>query len=230
MSSIVSPTTNNSRIQSLDLLRGIAILGILIMNIQSFAMPSAAYSNPLAYGDLTGLNLWTWILSHLFADQKFMSIFSVLFGAGIVLITEKKEVLTGSSAKLHYTRNGLLLLIGLLHAHVIWYGDILVAYALCSFLVYPLRKLSSRKLLITGLLLVSVPSILNGLFQFSLPYMPATEVQDLRMDWAPSSDMIEQEIAAFTGSLSHQITQNSQQALFLETFVLLFYFFGELEG
>ena len=152
------------------------------------------------------------------------------FGAGIVLITEKKEVLTGSSAKLHYTRNGLLLLIGLLHAHVIWYGDILVAYALCSFLVYPLRKLSSRKLLITGLLLVSVPSILNGLFQFSLPYMPATEVQDLRMDWAPSSDMIEQEIAAFTGSPSHQITQNSQQALFLETFVLLFYFFGELEG
>ena len=119
------------------------------MNIQSFAMPSAAYSNPLAYGDLTGLNLWTWILSHLFADQKFMSIFSVLFGAGIVLITEKKEFQTGSSAKLHYTRNGLLLLIGLLHAHLIWYGDILVAYALCSFLVYPLRKLSSRKLLIT---------------------------------------------------------------------------------
>ena len=90
MSPTASPTAKNSRIQSLDLLRGIAILGIPIMNIQSFAMPSAAYSNPLAYGDLTGLNLWTWILSHLFADQKFMSIFSVLFGAGIVLITEKK--------------------------------------------------------------------------------------------------------------------------------------------
>ena len=78
------------------------------MNIQSFAMPSAAYSNPLAYGDLTGLNLWAWILSHLFADQKFMSIFSVLFGAGIILITEKKELLTGSSVKLHYTRNLIL--------------------------------------------------------------------------------------------------------------------------
>lgn len=230
MSPTASPTTNNSRIQSLDLLRGIAILGILIMNIQSFAMPSAAYSNPLAYGDLTGLNLWTWILSHLFADQKFMSIFSVLFGAGIVLITEKKEFQTGSSAKLHYTRNGLLLLIGLLHAHVIWYGDILVAYALCSFLVYPLRKLSSRKLLITGLLLVSVPSILNGLFQFSLPFIPATEVLELRMDWAPSSDMIEQEIAAFTGSLSHQITQNSQQALFLETFVFMILFLWRAGG
>ena len=230
MSSFVSPTTTNSRIQSLDLLRGIAILGILIMNIQSFAMPSAAYSNPMAYGDVTGLNLWTWILSHLFADQKFMSIFSVLFGAGIVLLTEKKELQTGSSAKIHYTRNGLLLLIGLLHAHLIWYGDILVAYALCSFLVYPLRKLSSRKLLITGILLVSVPSILNGLFQFSLPYMPATEVQDLRMDWAPSSDMIEQEIAAFTGTLSNQITQNSQQALFLETFVFMILFLWRAGG
>ena len=95
MSSFVSPTTTNSRIQSLDLLRGIAILGILIMNIQSFAMPSAAYSNPMAYGDVTGLNLWTWILSHLFADQKFMSIFSVLFGAGIVLLTEKKGITNG---------------------------------------------------------------------------------------------------------------------------------------
>ena len=221
MESLVSPIDKINRIQSLDLLRGIAILGILIMNIQSFAMPSAAYSNPMAYGDLTGLNLWAWILSHLFADQKFMSIFSVLFGAGIILITEKKELLTGSSVKLHYTRNLILLLIGLIHAHLIWYGDILVAYALCSFLVYPLRKLSPRKLLITGIMIVSVPSILNGLFQFFLPYMPASELQDLRMDWAPTNELIEQEITAFSGSLSSQIKINSQKALFLETFVFL---------
>ena len=230
MESLVSPIDKINRIQSLDLLRGIAILGILIMNIQSFAMPSAAYSNPLAYGDLTGLNLWAWILSHLFADQKFMSIFSVLFGAGIILITEKKELLTGSSVKLHYTRNLILLLIGLIHAHLIWYGDILVAYALCSFLVYPLRKLSPRKLLITGIMIVSVPSILNGLFQFFLPYMPASELQDLRMDWAPTNELIEQEITAFSGSLSSQIKINSQKALFLETFVFLILFLWRAGG
>ena len=226
----MKPVENTNRLQSLDLLRGIAILGILIMNIQSFAMPSSAYNNPLAFGDLSGFNKITWILSHLFADQKFMSIFSILFGAGIVLITEKKELLTGSSVKLHYTRNLILLLIGLLHAHLIWYGDILVAYALCSFIVYPLRKLSPRKLLITGLLIVSVPSILNGLFQFSLPYMPASELQDLRMDWAPTNELIEQEITAFSSSLSSQIKINSQKALFLETFVFLILFLWRAGG
>jgi len=226
----MNPVEKTNRIQSIDLLRGIAILGILIMNIQSFAMPSAAYNNPLAFGDLTGLNKMTWILSHLFADQKFMSIFSILFGAGIILITEKKELFTGSSLKLHYTRNLILLLIGLLHAHLIWYGDILVAYALCSFIVYPLRKLSPKKLLITGLLIVSVPSFLNGFFQFSLPYMPASELQDLRLDWAPTNELIEQEITAFTGSISSQIKINSQQALFLETFVFLIQFLWRAGG
>ena len=226
----MNPVEKTNRIQSIDLLRGIAILGILIMNIQSFAMPSAAYNNPLAFGDLTGLNKMTWILSHLFADQKFMSIFSILFGAGIILITEKKELFTGSSLKLHYTRNLILLLIGLLHAHLIWYGDILVAYALCSFIVYPLRKLSPRKLLISGLLIVSVPSFLNGFFQFSLPFMPASELQDLRLDWAPTNELIEQEITAFTGSISSQIKINSQQALFLETFVFLIQFLWRAGG
>ena len=226
----MNPVEKTNRIQSIDLLRGIAILGILIMNIQSFAMPSAAYNNPLAFGDLTGLNKMTWILSHLFADQKFMSIFSILFGAGIILITEKKELLTGSSLKLHYTRNLILLLIGLLHAHLIWYGDILVAYALCSFLVYPFRKLSPKKLLITGLLILSIPSFLNGFFQFSLPYMPASELQDLRLDWAPTNELIEQEITAFTGSISSQIKINSQQALFLETFVFLIQFLWRAGG
>jgi len=226
----MKPVEKTNRIQSLDLLRGIAILGILIMNIQSFAMPSSAYNNPLAFGDLSGFNKITWILSHLFADQKFMSIFSILFGAGIVLFTEKKELLTGSSVKLYYTRNLILLLIGLLHAHLIWYGDILVAYALCSFLVYPFRKLSPKKLLITGLLILSVPSFLNGFFQFSLPYMPASELQDLRLDWAPTNELIEQEITAFTGSISSQIKINSQQALFLETFVFLIQFLWRAGG
>ena len=72
-------TTPNERIISLDVLRGIAVLGILIMNIQSFSMISAAYINPLAYGDLTGINKWIWIISHMLANGKFMAIFSILF-------------------------------------------------------------------------------------------------------------------------------------------------------
>lgn len=85
------PTLQKERIQSLDVLRGVAILGILIMNIQSFAMPGSAYLNPTSFGNLEGINYWVWILSHLFADQKFVTIFSILYGAGIILITQKAE-------------------------------------------------------------------------------------------------------------------------------------------
>src|ERR1700727_4021294 len=77
------------RIVSIDVLRGFALLGILPMNIQYFSMISAAYSNPTAYGNMTGANYWEWLLCHVFADQKFMTIFSMLFGVGILLITSR---------------------------------------------------------------------------------------------------------------------------------------------
>ena len=88
----------SKRIVSLDILRGMAVLGILVMNIQSFSMPSAAYINPTAYGDLSGLNKWIWILSHLLASQKFLSIFSMLFGAGVFIFTENAMAYVGPGA------------------------------------------------------------------------------------------------------------------------------------
>ena len=117
----LTPTQVHERIQSLDIIRGIAILGILIMNIQSFSMPGSAYSNPMAFGDLNGVNKWVWVISHVFADMKFMNIFSILFGAGIILVTSKSEMKTGKSAVLHYKRTIWLLIIGLFHANLIWY-------------------------------------------------------------------------------------------------------------
>ncbi|MBE9517277.1 MAG: hypothetical protein IMY68_01870, partial [Bacteroidetes bacterium] len=89
--STFSPVSQSDRIVSIDLLRGVAVLGILIMNIQHFSMPSAAYINPTAYGDLTGINKWVWIISHIMASGKFMSIFSMLFGAGVLLFTGRAE-------------------------------------------------------------------------------------------------------------------------------------------
>jgi uncharacterized protein len=73
----IAPVAKTERIIALDVLRGFAIAGILIVNIQTFAMIEAAYSNPTAYGDLTGLNKLVWYFTHIFADLKFMAIFSV---------------------------------------------------------------------------------------------------------------------------------------------------------
>ncbi len=88
---LLQPVLQKDRILSIDVIRGIAVLGILIMNIQSMSMPGAAYINPEAYGDLTGLNKWVWILSHILADSKFITIFSILFGASVILLTDKSE-------------------------------------------------------------------------------------------------------------------------------------------
>jgi uncharacterized protein len=221
MSISLQPTLGKERIQSLDILRGIAILGILIMNIQSFAMPGSAYLNPASFGDLTGINYWVWTLSHVFADQKFMTIFSILFGAGIVLVTDKAEQREGKSAGLHYKRTFLLLVIGLIHAHLIWYGDILVAYALCGFIAFLFRKASPKKLLILGLIVLSVHTIIYLLIGASMQFIPAEDLEEMRQGfWNPGMQAIQAEIAAITGSLAEQIRYNSASAIEMETTAL----------
>ena len=155
-----APTAPSERIIAIDALRGFAVLGILIMNIQIFAMIEASYLNPTAYGDLTGINKWVSVFSHLFADQKLLTIFSILFGAGIVLMTGRVEGKGGSAVGLHYRRTLWLILIGMLHAYLLWYGDILVAYGLCALVVFFFRKVSPRWLLPIGILTISVASLI----------------------------------------------------------------------
>lgn len=116
-----SPIAPWQRIISIDVLRGFAVLGILIMNIQSFSMIFSTYDNPTVYGDLTGINKWIWMLSHIIADQKFMTIFSILFGAGIILMTDNMIKKGLHSTGLHYRRMMWLLIFGLLHAYLLWF-------------------------------------------------------------------------------------------------------------
>ena len=126
------PTHDRERIDSLDILRGFALLGILVMNIQSFGMPVNAYLIPNSYGDLDGINGLVWLIGFLFFDLKFMAMFSMMFGAGIILFTDNRDARKQPVLRVHYRRMFLLLLFGLIHAYVIWHGDILVAYAICG--------------------------------------------------------------------------------------------------
>ena len=126
---IAGPMALQSRLVNIDIIRGIALLGILLMNIQAFSMNFSAYSNPTSFGDLTGVNFYVYYLSHVFADQKFMTIFSILFGVGIVLMAENIEKKGGNPTKIHYKRMFILAIFGLLHAYLLWFGDILFPYA-----------------------------------------------------------------------------------------------------
>ncbi len=202
-----APVQAGERIVSLDVLRGFAILGILVMNIQSFSMISAAYLNPTAYGDLTGINRLVWVLSHVFADLKFISIFSMLFGAGIVLFSSRLESRGIAPGALHYRRTLWLLLIGLAHGFCLWYGDILAAYALIALVAYLFWRRSPVALLITGAVVLAFGSLLTWFFGISMSYWPPESVAAMAEFWAPTGEAVAREIAAYTGGWSAQMAQ-----------------------
>jgi uncharacterized protein len=211
------------RIVSLDVLRGVALLGILVMNIQCFAMIEAAYENPTAYGDLQGANYGVWLLSHVLADQKFMTIFSLLFGAGIVLMAGRREQAGGRPAVVHYRRMAALAIFGLVHAYLFWYGDILFSYALCGLVVYLFRKVPTTWQLVLGLLSLAVPSCLYLLCAWTVPYWPEETVQEISENWFPSAQQVADELAAYRGSWVQAFEHRRSAALFFETVVFLFY-------
>lgn len=213
------PVQSSDRILALDALRGFAILGILIMNIQSFSMIEAAYLNPAAYGDLTGINRWVWTISHILADQKFITIFSMLFGAGVFLMTSRVEARGMKSGGLHYRRIFWLLVIGLIHAYVFWHGDILVAYAVCGLLLFLFRKLSPKKLLIIGLILFSVSSILYIFSGISMSQWPAEAVEGTMQGWKPALETIQDELAHYRGGLAAQMEHRIPASMRMQMFV-----------
>ena len=149
------------RFLSIDTLRGFALLGILLMNIPFFALSFYAFYDPRIAGGFEGADLATWWFGHLFFEFKMMTIFSLLFGAGIVMMTRRADELGAPVAGVHYRRMAWLLLIGVLHGYLLWYGDILHAYAVFGMLVFPLRRLRPGWLLGIGLTLLTLGVLVN---------------------------------------------------------------------
>ena len=215
------PVSQAARIDAIDVLRGFALLGILAVNIQYFAMPDAAYFNPTAYGDLQGANLQVFIWSRLLADQKFMTIFSMLGGAGSV-VRAGGAADPGDGRRRHYRRMAWLGLIGLLHAHLFWAGDILFLYAVCGALVFPLRRLSPRLLFALGAATISVASAFSLFSAAALPNWPdAARTEFINAIWLPPPDVVDADLAAYRGGWLEQLPARSATAFAFETFILL---------
>ncbi len=137
------------RNSTLDAVRGVAVLGILTMNAVSFGLPAAAYTNLDAAGSQTLLDWLVGGAGEIFADQKFMGLFSMLFGAGIVLFSERAAAKGRRSVLLSLWRNALLFVIGMVHL-LVWDGDVLTMYALCAPVVLALRRLPPKVLFALG--------------------------------------------------------------------------------
>ena len=218
MSSHLKSKSLNNRIHSLDLLRGFAVLGILIMNITNFSHINIAYMNPTIGAGLEGYNQYFHSFNYIFADTRVMSIFSILFGAGVVLFTRNAEIKGKSAGVLHYKRMFWLLLFGLVHAYFIWAGDILVTYAICGYLIFFLRKKSIRTLLIMSIILFIIPLTFNFMTYYG---MTMDELESTFAFFHPTSEQIATEIKIMQGSFLEQMPIRLENAIGFQTLVFL---------
>jgi uncharacterized protein len=155
----VGPVSQQERISSIDVVRGFALLGILVMNMTSFGLADGIDSNPHALGHVSHLNEDIWGIRFIFFDGKMRALFSMLFGAGAILLTGRAERRgEGSkSADIFTRRNMWLVLFGILHGYFIWWGDVLYFYGVTALLfLYPCRKLSAKRLFLSGFAVLAV--------------------------------------------------------------------------
>jgi uncharacterized protein len=141
---------------SLDAMRGFAVMGILAMNIIGFAMPEWAYVTPAAYGTDTLADQIAWAFSFIFIDGKMRGLFSLLFGASMMLIIDRAVAKGESPAQVHYRRMAWLALFGLAHYFFIWFGDILFLYAIIGMIAFFFRHWPPARLIKVALIIFAV--------------------------------------------------------------------------
>ncbi|MEM7627479.1 MAG: DUF418 domain-containing protein [Planctomycetota bacterium] len=215
------PTRGDERIEAIDALRGVALLGILLMNIRAFTMVMAAYMNPTVVGPLTGADRVVWWITSVLADQKFMALFSMLFGAGVVLMYEHRDAAGRPTAGLHYRRMAGLLVIGVVHAYGLWYGDVLVIYALCGLWLFLLRRRGPWLLLGLGFGFLLIGSGFNLLFGVTIPLLPAEDQAEILTFLTPDAETLAAEAEAHRGGWWAQMSYRVPAALEMHTFFFL---------
>jgi uncharacterized protein len=224
-----TPTPGPQRWLAPDVLRGVALLGILLMNIRSFADLEAMYVNPWARGEPSLIDVSAWYLTGVLCEGKFVTLFSLLFGGGIVLMYQRRDAEDLPSGWLHYRRMIVLLVIGLLHAYLVWGGDILVAYAIAGMLLFPLRRLGPVWLIVLGSVGIAIEALLmlgvGGMLAVLDGVLPPEDLADLHLpDPAidPTPTMIDEELAAFRAGWTEQVRFRAPWMLELHLFLPIF--------
>jgi uncharacterized protein len=203
-----APTGPDGRLPALDFIRGIAVLGILFSNIVAFAHPSLAYYWPPALpqparpGDAA-----MWAVQYVAIDGKMRGLFSLLFGAGMVLFADRARA-SGAGGGLQLRRLVLLGLFGVLHYLFLFTGDILMTYAVAGLLVTGALGWPARRLLVLGIagfligaLYFAVPLAASAALEQSAQYrtgMPQAW-QEIRQSWQYELDWAQTEQAVYGG-------------------------------
>ena len=159
-------TTADERILTLDVIRGIAVMGILSVNIIGMAMIEQAYFYPPAYGFHSEGDRITWALNSIFVDGRFRALFSILFGASLTLVVTRAIEAGRKGWQVHYARMIVLLLFGCIHYYVLWWGDILMNYALVGMIAFVFWRLKPSLLVLSAIVALGfsyVPPVVFGL-------------------------------------------------------------------
>jgi uncharacterized protein len=149
--SVNTPLIERNRVEALDLVRGIAVCGLVPINSIDFGFSSMLLIYPL---DLAGADLTLWMLVMGLGAGKFATLFASLFGAGMILFCGRAEASGRSAASRYLPRLAWLFVFGILHAYLIWHGDILVSYAVTGFVLFWCRNWSAKVFLIIGFALL----------------------------------------------------------------------------
>ncbi|MBB3692839.1 DUF418 domain-containing protein [Sphingomonas sp. BK580] len=193
--------TAANRLVALDILRGVAVLGITVANLPGFALPQAAYFSPLAAGGTTPADLTAWALTFVLIEGKMRGLFAALFGASLLLVVERADAAGQNGAAVHLRRMGVLYLIGAAHLYLLWYGDILHHYALVGVAALLFVHAPTRLLLLAAAAALLVATI-GGVGLVGAAVAPATRAALEQSFGRPPPALLLSEIAALRGSLA----------------------------
>lgn len=255
MSETATPTGRADRIEMLDITRGIAVLGILLMNILGFGLPDA-YDDPTNWGGHTGANLIAWRTTSLLFEGTMRGLFTLLFGAGALLFLERHAARDSGlrPADLYFRRTLLLIAFGLVNGYLLlWDGDILFHYGVVGLFLFVFRKLSPRMLLVIAAAALSIPTIMNALDRAqymelrsqaqlaetqmlsAAPLSPeqSQAIEEFRQaieDHKPPRDQLANMVAQMRGSYASAFNFVKARTFYWETTFFLRYGFAECLG
>lgn len=217
----MAAASGEGRIVTIDAIRGFAVCGILVMNIVSMGMPVYAYVDPHYYGGAQGADWFAWAAAYVLVDGKLRALFTMLFGASLLLITDAAEDRIPGPARTHYARIFWLFLFGMLHAWFVWYGDILVDYAIAGAIAFFARKWDKGAIGFAALCLIGF-SAAHSLVEYhdtqlletaaNAPHPPAAAARAWNQVLAqtlPFPDTVAQEVNAYRGGFAEVFAQRA---------------------
>ena len=217
------PAPKAGRFVALDFVRGIAVMGILLLNIVGFAWPEVVYVSPRAPGGpaIAPIEDWSWLTIFVLADGKFRGLFSLLFGASLLLFVTRADAQSpdGSGrdgAALQRRRLGWLAAFGLAHFFLIWWGDILFIYAVCGFAALAARDWPVRRLVRWALGIYAAGALVLGAIVampaapwLGLPALPEASAAELESSYASAAQAERSvRLASWPAQVGHKLRED----------------------